>query len=239
MCGVASRRKAEELVKNGSVKVNGKKVNDYIKIDMEDAVEVNGKIVKPRTLVYYMLNKPSGYITTKKDPQKRKTVFDLLRVEDNVFPVGRLDRDTEGLLILTNDGELSQILLHPRYEVKRVYEALVEGTLNEKKVKMLKDGIDLPYGYMAKMEAEIVGEKSGLSSVRISIHEGRKREIRRVFKYLGHPVLFLKRVSFGPINLDPKIKSGKYRALTREEIDILKEFVDKIKEMRPSKGSHP
>ncbi len=230
MCGVASRRKAEELIRSGLVKVNGERIKDYIKVEDGDVVEVNGKIVKPQSYVYYMLNKPVGCITTRKDPQGRKTVFDLVHVKKSVFAVGRLDRDTEGLLLLTNDGELSQLLLHPRYEVKRTYEALVEGTINRKKLEMLKVGIDLPYGYTAKMNVKILGKEDGLTRVKIMIHEGRKREIRRAFKYLGHPIILLKRVSFGPIDLDTQIGPGEYRELTKEEVETLKKFVNKRNE---------
>lgn len=230
MCGVASRRKAEELIRSGLVRVNGKKIRNYIKVEDRDIVEVDGKIVKPQSYVYYMLNKPVGCITTRKDPQGRKTVFDLVRVEKSVFSVGRLDQDTEGLLLLTNDGELSQILLHPRYEVKRVYEALIEGIISRKKLEVLKTGIGLPYGYTAKMDTKILGNENGLTRVKILIHEGRKREIRRAFKYLGHPIVSLKRVSFGPIDLDTQIKPGEYRELTKEEIENLKKFVNKRNE---------
>ena len=239
MCGIASRRKAEDLIRAGFVRVNGEKIKDYVEVEDGDVVEVNEKVVKPQNYVYYMFNKPVGYITTRKDPQGRKTVFDLVHVESSVFPVGRLDRDTEGLLLFTNDGELSQILLHPRYEVRRVYEALVEGVISKKKLEMLKSGVDLPYGYTAKMEAKVLREENGLTRVRILISEGRKREIRRAFKYLGHPIVSLKRVSFGPINLDARIKPGGYRELTREEVKTLKDFVDRKKKMRPRKGSHP
>ncbi len=221
MCGIASRRKAEELVLSGRVFVNGLRIKDYVQVSEGDRVEVDGKTIKPEKFVYYMLNKPAGYITTRDDPQGRKTVFDLLNVERGVFPVGRLDMDTEGLLLLTNDGEITQLLLHPRHEVDRVYEAAVEGFVKPEEVSALKKGIRLPYGYIAKMKAEIIKASSERTEIRVSIREGRKREIRRTFKYIDHRVLSLKRVSFGPVRIDPSLKTGEYRKLTDMEAGSL------------------
>lgn len=221
MCGIASRRKAEELVLSGRVMVNGTAVKDYVQVNETDRVEVDGKIVRPEVFVYYMLNKPAGYITSKRDPQGRKTIFDLLKVENGVFPVGRLDMETEGLLLLTNDGEVTQILLHPSHEIDRVYEATVEGQVTDEERAALKRGIRLPYGYTAKMRIETIGSGSGKTDLRISIREGRKREIRRALRYLEHQVLSLKRISFGPVRIDPSLKTGEYRSLTAEEVKTL------------------
>ncbi len=235
---MASRRKAEELIKNAYVKVNGQTVHDYVQVQIGDVVEVNGKVIEPRKHVYYMFNKPTGYITTKNDPQGRKTIFDLIDVENDVFPVGRLDKDTEGLLLLTNDGETSQILLHPRYEVNRVYEATVEGRMEEEVLEKMKEGMKLPYGYVSKMSAKTLRTDNGISKVEITIREGRKREIRRTFKFVKHSIIELKRTAFGPIALDQGLKLGEYRQLTKEEERVLRNFVDG-KKMRPLKRVSP
>ncbi len=235
---MASRRKAEELIKNADVKVNGQVVHDYVQVQIGDVVEVNGKVIEPRKHVYYMFNKPAGYITTKNDPQGRKTIFDLIDVENDVFPVGRLDKDTKGLLLLTNDGEASQILLHPRYEVDRVYEATIEGCVEEEVLEKMKKGMKLPYGYVSKMNVKTLRTDEGISKVEITIREGRKREIRRAFKFVKHSIIELKRTAFGPIVLDQNLKLGEYRQLTKEEERILRNFVDG-KKMRPLKRVSP
>ncbi len=231
---MASRRKAEELVKSGRITVNGQKVENFVQVSEKDEVKLDGKKLSPRKKVYYMFNKPVGYITTKRDPQGRRTIFDILNVEDDVFPVGRLDKDTSGLLLLTNDGEISQLLLHPRYEVERVYVAQIVGSISSSTVEKMKKGIKLPFGYVSKMKVEttraiklIDGERS---EVRITIKQGRKREIRRAFKFVGHPIVSLKRVSFGPILLDESLKEGEYRKLTSKEIETLRNMK---KKMRP------
>ncbi len=231
---MASRRKAEELVKSGRITVNGQKVENFVQVSEKDEVKLDGKKLSPRKKVYYMFNKPVGYITTKHDPQGRRTIFDILNVEDDVFPVGRLDKDTSGLLLLTNDGEISQLLLHPRYEVERVYVAQIVGSISSSTVEKMKKGIKLPFGYVSKMKVEttraiklIDGERS---EVRITIKQGRKREIRRAFKFVGHPIVSLKRVSFGPILLDESLKEGEYRKLTSKEIETLRNMK---KKMRP------
>lgn len=238
MCGIASRRKAEELVKNACVKVNGQTVHDYVQVQLDDVVEVKGKLIKPHKRVYYMFNKPAGCITTKDDPQGRKTIFDLIDVRIDVFPVGRLDKDTKGLLLLTNDGETSQILLHPRYEVNRVYEAMIEGCIEQKVLEKMRKGMKLPYGYVSKMNVITLSSDNGTSKVEITIREGRKREIRRAFKFVKHTIIELKRIAFGPIVLDQNLKLGEYRQLTEEEERVLRKFVDD-KRMRPLRRVSP
>jgi len=220
-CGIASRRKAEALVKAGKVSVNGFVIRDYIDVSEADNVQVEGEKISFKNRVYYMLNKPKGYITTKRDPQGRKTVFDLLNIETDVFPIGRLDTDTEGLLLLTNDGDLAQKLLHPRYEVPRIYEAVIVPEISDGEAKDLEKGIFLPYGYMAKMRIEILSYSNESTKIKIEIKEGKKREIRRTFKFLGHSVISLKRLSFGPIEMDKRLKTGEYRMLKDSEIKRL------------------
>ncbi len=218
---MASRRKAEELVKDGRVTINGKKVRDFVQVNEGDVVKVDGKVISPKKKLYYMFNKPIGYITTRSDPQGRKTIFDLLNVDKDVFPVGRLDKDTSGLLLLTNDGEVAQILLHPRYEIDRVYIANVKGVLSNKTVEKMRKGVRLPFGYTSKMEVEVLKKSGEMSVVKITIRQGKKREIRRAFKFVGHPIISLKRIAFGPISLDKNLKVGAYRGLNSNEIRAL------------------
>lgn len=225
-CGIASRRKAEEFVKSGRVSVNGLKTLDYVDVSDDDEITVDGKRIDVKTKMYYMFNKPKDYITTKSDPQGRKTIFDLLKVSSDIFPVGRLDFDTEGLLILTNDGDIANKLLHPKYEVPRIYQAVVALCMNRDEVAELKRGISLPYGYTAKMEVKILSFDGQSTKIEINIKEGRKREIRRALKFLGHPVISLKRISFGPVKIDENLKSGEFRPLRDEEIHELIEYVN-------------
>lgn len=236
MCGISSRRKAEILVQSGKVSVNGTVIYDYVDVSDEDEVQVDGKKIFFKGKVYYMFNKPKGYITTKDDPQGRKTIFDLLDVESDVFPIGRLDVDTEGLLLLTNDGDLAQKLLHPRYEVPRIYKAIIVPQIGDGEIAELKRGISLPYGYDAKMKVKILSVDDKSTKIRIEIKEGKKREIRRTFKFLGHEVVSLKRVSFGPIKMDAHLKVGEYRMLSDLEIKQLVKYVQKGNETHV--GSH-
>ncbi|BBJ27318.1 pseudouridine synthase [Athalassotoga saccharophila] len=226
MCGITSRRKAEELVINGKVSVNGNTIHDFVSVNETDDVRVEGKSVKIREKVYYIFNKPAGYLTTKNDPQGRKTIFDILKIEPDIFPVGRLDADTEGLLILTNDGDMAQKLLHPRFEVPRNYELIVESKVEDEELKKLEEGITLPYGYKARMKAKILRYDGSKTYLRVSISEGRKREIRRTFKFIGHPVIYLKRVSFGPFNIGD-LPRGSFRKLTEKELRELREYVNR------------
>ncbi len=226
MCGITSRRKAEELVINGKVSVNGNTIHDFVSVSETDDVRVEGKKVAIREKVYYIFNKPAGYLTTKNDPQGRKTIFDILKIEPDIFPVGRLDADTEGLLILTNDGEMAQKLLHPRFEVPRTYELIVESKVEGEELKKLEEGITLPYGYKAKMKAKILRYEGLKTHLRVSINEGRKREIRRTFKFMVHPVIYLKRISFGPLNIGD-LPRGSFRKLTEKELKELREYVNR------------
>jgi 23S rRNA pseudouridine2605 synthase len=213
--GVGSRRACEELIAGGRVHVNGRRavLGDRVDPDV-DVVEIDGAVVPVREgLVYYLLNKPRDVVTTAEDPQGRRTVIDLLPLEPRVFPVGRLDRDTEGLLVLTNDGELAHRLTHPRYGVEKEYLVEVEGTPSPGALRRLRDGVMLDDGVTAPAR---VG-KVDATTLRITIHEGRNRQIRRMCEAVGHPVVRLVRTRIGPI-ADRRLKPGEWRELTPAEV---------------------
>ncbi len=226
-CGVASRRKAEELILAGLVKVNGetiRKLGAKI-IPGRDRVEVKGKEINPAEFIYLMLNKPKGYITGNRDPQGRLTVLDLLPEEfPRVFPVGRLDYNTTGLLLLTNDGQLAFGITHPSYEVKKTYEVLVKGVPEPTSLESLRKGILLEDGPTLPAKVDIIKVKTGNAIIRIVIREGRKRQVRRMFWAIGHPVMELMRVGIGPLTLDG-LPLGKYRPLNGMEIAALRKIL--------------
>ena len=227
-CGVASRRKAEEMILAGLVKVNGETIRKLgVKIEPgKDRVEVKGKAIKPAEFIYLMLNKPQGYITGNRDPHGRLTVLDLLPVEfPRVFPVGRLDYNTTGLLLLTNDGQLAFGLTHPSFEVKKIYEALVKGVPEASSLDCLRKGILLEDGPTLPAKVDIIKVESGNAITRIVIREGRKRQVRRMFRAIGYPVIELTRVGIGPLTLDG-LQLGKYRPLTGKEIAELKKLLN-------------
>jgi 23S rRNA pseudouridine2605 synthase len=220
--GIASRRKCEEFIVAGRVKVNGVTVRELgYKADPAcDDIEVDGKKITLEKHVYFLLNKPTGYITSVTDPQGRKTVLDLMKpVKERIYPVGRLDYDTSGLLLLTNDGELANHIMHPRHELNKVYEASVKGKIEEKALVQLRQGIMLEDGMTAPAEAVRLSydERSGTSSIRLTIHEGRNRQVRRMCEAVGHPVVALKRVRLAFLTLEG-VAEGKYRPLTPEEV---------------------
>jgi len=223
--GIASRRLSEELILQGRVSVNGETVRELgTKADpATDEIKVDGRRVKTaQRKRYVLLNKPRGYITSRSDPQGRPTVMDLLKaVKEYVYPVGRLDYDTEGLLLLTNDGELATRLTHPRHEVDKVYEARVRGVPDAHTLERLARGVTIEGRRTspAKLRASeaIVKESGEQTIVEITIHEGRQRQVRQMFDSVGHPVVRLKRVRIGPVN-DPDIPPGHWRDLTPQEI---------------------
>lgn len=221
--GVASRRHSEELIQAGRVTVNGKVVTELgIKVVAgKDLIEVDGRpLGRPENLVYLLLNKPKGYVTTLFDPQGRPKVTDLLEeaVAERVYPVGRLDYDTEGLLVLTNDGDLANGLMHPARLVKKTYVAKVRGVPGPAKLRALEEGIELEDGMTAPAEAKMLEVRAPNSAtVSLRIHEGRNRQVRRMFEALGHEVIHLKRSNFGPLSLK-ELPVGQWRHLTPEEV---------------------
>ena len=221
--GVASRRKAEELIAGGRVKVNGRVVTELgTKIDdAKDVVVVNGKQIKSTEPIWIALHKPRGYVSTRKDPERRPTVYDLLPPAlHGLFYVGRLDLDSEGLLLLTNDGDTANRMLHPRYEVERVYELLVRGEVKPDKIQLLLDGVELDDGIATAQTVKVLGVARNEMRLRMSLREGKKREVRRMLWAVGHKVLRLKRISYGPIKLG-RLPEGKWRKLTEAELRTL------------------
>ena len=216
------------LIVAGMVTVNGKVVRKLgIKVDPDqDRIQVNGKIVKNRQpKVYVILNKPKGYISTLKDPQKRPIVIDLIKDRRRrIFPVGRLDRDTEGLLLLTNDGDLTQRLLHPSKKVLKTYLFGINGTLNPHEISELESGVELDDGLTAPARLRLIKRSKKRSWWEISIYEGRKRQVRRMLQSVGHPIFELKRIRFGSLELGT-LTCGKYRFLSDREVRHLKQTV--------------
>lgn len=223
--GVASRRKCEELILSGAVEVNGEQVTTLgTKADANvDTITVNGRAIRSEKKIYVMLNKPKGVITSAKDPQGRKVVSDFLPgIKERVYPVGRLDYDTEGLLLLTNDGEFANLLTHPRHHVPKTYFATVKGIPHGSELEKLKQGIELEDGMTAPAEVEYqdVNMENNEATISITIHEGRNRQVRRMFEAIGHKVIRLKRVRFGSIILEG-LPRGKFRHLEPGEIKEL------------------
>ena len=220
--GVGSRRVCEELIADGRVTVNGRVAQLGVRVDVtEDLVEVDGAPVGIRPdLVYLLLNKPTGVVTTADDPQGRPTVIELVPAEPRVFPVGRLDRDTEGLLLLTNDGELAHRLTHPSFGVEKEYLAQVEGQPSRAAVRRLREGVELEDGITSPARVSTTEP----DVLRIVIHEGRNRQVRRMCEAVGHPVRRLVRVRIGPL-ADRALAPGRWRALTLEEVRALSEAV--------------
>ncbi|HHV95477.1 MAG TPA: rRNA pseudouridine synthase [Clostridiaceae bacterium] len=221
--GIASRRKAEDLIKSGMVKVNGKVVLEpWVMVDDSDDVRVNDKpIFREKRLVYIMLNKPVGYITTAKEQFSRKTVLDLIKgIPERIFPVGRLDYDTSGLLLLTNDGQFAYKLTHPKYEIKKVYIAKVKGIPSEDEIKIFETGLEIDDYITAPAKLKIRKILGNKSILEIVIHEGRNRQIRKMCEAIGHPVIELCRISIGNVSLG-SLPVGKWRYLTKKEVQSL------------------
>ncbi|GJM38563.1 MAG: RNA pseudouridine synthase [Acidimicrobiales bacterium] len=216
--GFGSRRACEELIADERVTVNGETAILGRRVDVEnDEVEVDGAIVGIRPdLVYYLLNKATGVITTADDPQGRPTVVEIVPDEPRVFPVGRLDADTEGMLLLTNDGTLTHRLTHPSFGVEKEYLAQVTGVPSRAALRELREGIELEDGRTAPARVTAVED----SLLRITIHEGRNRQVRRMCEAIGHPVVRLVRTRIGPL-VDRRLRPGEWRVLTRDEVRSL------------------
>lgn len=226
MCGVASRRNAEVLISEGKVSVNGKKISEQgVKVEIgADKVSVNGKMIKPITKQYYiMLNKPAGYVSTVKDQFERPTVIDLLgeEIPVRVFPVGRLDYETEGLLLLTNDGDFTYKVTHPKHKINKTYIAVLKGGISINGLAQLRSGVRLDDGFVTSpAEVEMLDADNGHTTIKITIHEGKNRQVRRMFDAVGSKVVELQRVSVGRVELG-NLPLGRWRYLTSHEVNFL------------------
>lgn len=224
-CGVASRRHAEQMISDGLIQVNGQTITEMgFQVTEEDEVRVRGDIVKPEEQKHYVLyHKPMGEVTTVSDDKGRETVMDHFRdYPVRLYPIGRLDYDSEGLLLLTNDGDLAAKLTHPRHEVDKTYLARVTGKVSVEAVHRLRTGITLEDGFRTSpAKVQVIREEAFASAVLITIHEGHNRQVRRMMEAVGHRVLLLRRVRFGPIDIKGVAK-GTWRELTDEEVKALK-----------------
>ena len=215
--GIASRRAADDLIKAGRVQVNGAtgQLNTFVK--RGDRVEVDGETVVPQQLAYVLLNKPAGALTTARDPQGRPTVLELVDIPERVVPVGRLDADTTGALLLTNDGPLAHRLAHPRYGVEKVYEAEVEGRPGPEALRRLEEGVELEEGRTAPARARLLGP----STIELVLHEGRKHQVKRMCEAVGHPVLRLHRSRYANLTVEG-LEPGQWRELEPSEVSRLR-----------------
>jgi 23S rRNA pseudouridine2605 synthase len=215
--GVASRRRADELIKAGRVTVNGERGQLNTFVQSRDRVEVDGRQVAPQRLAYVLLHKPAGVVTTARDTHGRPTVIDLVDHEARVVPVGRLDADTTGALLLTNDGELAHRLAHPRYGVEKTYEVEVENDPSEEQLQQLREGVELDDGVTAPAEARRLGPKR----LELVLHEGRKRQVKRMCAAVGLPVTRLHRPRYGRLELGD-LAPGEWRELAHDEVERLR-----------------
>lgn len=223
-CGITSRRKAEEMIINGDVKVNGIIVTTLgKKINTEsDIVTINNKQISKKTnYIYIKLYKPIGYVTTVKDQFDRKTVLDLIDIKERIYPIGRLDYNTSGLLLLTNDGELANKLMHPKYHIYKTYIADIEGVITKEEIARLRAGVIIEDYTTAPAKVKLLNNFKDKSKVEISIYEGKNRQVRKMFDTVNHKVFNLKRIAFGKINLG-KLELGQWKELNEEEINFLK-----------------
>lgn len=225
MSGKASRRGAEELINEGRVKVNGEKVKEQgVKVEIgADEVSVDGKVLKLKDKKYYiMLNKPVGYVSTVKDQFDRPTVIDLIgdEISTRIFPVGRLDYDTEGLLLLTNDGDFTYRVTHPKFNVSKTYIAVVSGGVSPQGMAALRKGVRIEDYRTSPADVTMLDASGGKTTIKITIHEGKNRQVRKMFEAIGSKVIALKRLSIGEIELG-NLPLGRWRHLTAHEINYL------------------
>lgn len=222
--GIASRREIDRWIEENQIKVNGKPAESGIKVDSSDIIEIRGKRVgeeeKAPSKVYFLLNKPKNVISAAKDDRGRKTVVDCIRTKERIFPIGRLDFETEGAIILTNDGELFNRIIHPRTEVFKEYLVEMTGLISDREIERLQDGVVLEDGITLPAHVNLVDRNRTKSRIKISIREGRNRQVRRMIEAVGHKVTALTREKIGKITIEG-LPLGDYRELTKKEIEYL------------------
>ncbi len=222
--GLGSRRKCENLIASGRVSVDGKRITKlgHLVDPIRDNIYCDGESIKRQKKIYFLLNKPRGYVCTNAANSKDPRAIDLLRhIEQRVYTVGRLDKDSEGLLIITNDGELANLLTHPRYGIEKTYMVAVKGRVSDTTVRVLKRGIWISEGKASPARVKVISRRYKHSTLEIGLREGKNREIRRILAKIDHPVISLKRTKIGPLKMHYSLKVGKYRALSKEEVESL------------------
>lgn len=228
-CGYCSRRKADEYIEAGKVRVNGEIVSELgFMVSTKDKITIENKIIKPETLTYIRYYKPAGYITTMDDEKGRKTIYDILPEEvQNLKPVGRLDKDSTGLLILTNDGVFINDLAHPSIKVPKVYRVTAQGKLNLNDLEIMAKGIEIEKDKIAYADSRIIDFEGKNTVLEIVLYQGLNRQIRKMLDYIGHPVISLKRLSMGPIDLQG-LKKGQFKYLKPKQIQQVKNYLKKL-----------
>lgn len=221
--GIDSRRAIDKMIDEGKIKVNGVIAESGIKVDNNDEILIDGKSIKKSRdeKVYFMLNKPQKVLSASKDTRGRKLVIDLINTSERIFPIGRLDYDTEGLILLTNDGDIYNKIVHPKTEVYKTYYVEVLGSVNMSSLNKLKKGVMLDKQMTLPAKARVISSTNLKTTLNVAIKEGRNRQIRRMFEEIGHKVVFLKRISIGELELDKSLKLGEYRPLKKKEIKYL------------------
>lgn len=222
--GICSRRNIKQLLKENSLTVNGQRVRESgTRLrPTKDDIRLNGNKIKPPKLVYYLVNKPKGIVSTTADEFGRKNITSLVPATERIYPVGRLDKDTTGLILLTNDGEFTNLLTHPRYHVYKVYRLKIEGKATKEQIHAFRSGVLLEDGITAPAKANVIKESNDFSIIEVTLHEGKNRQIRRMCESVGMKLFELKRIQFGPIGMHG-IPEGKYRELTDREISLLRD----------------
>lgn len=228
--GICSRRKADELIEQGSISVNGKKVTELgFQVGEKDKVFINNELIRPKKHEYYRFYKPTGYITSADDEKDRKIIYDILPPNlHNLKPVGRLDKDSSGLIILTNDGELINELTHPSIKVPKVYIVSIDGKVHLHHLEKMAQGIEIEPGKIAYAESQIIESTNKKTMLQIVLYQGLNRQIRKMFEYLGFEVVSLKRIQHATITIDG-LKKGQFKPIKPQQIKELKNFLNKLK----------